>query len=61
MNQPELIDLYSSMELEKEQCSHPPLWAHYDHILLGLQKLIESHGPCPEFKGKGFVQLRPSA
>lgn len=43
------INLHSTIETAKEVCEHPELRAHFEHILFGLTKIIESHGPTPEY------------
>lgn len=47
--QTELIDLHERMRKEQNGCSNSELYAHYEHLLLSLRKIIESHGPTPEY------------
>jgi len=47
--QADLIDFHKQMSRDRELCEWAELRAHYEHILLGLRKLIESHGPTSEY------------
>jgi hypothetical protein len=44
-----MISFYKQIRNEVGNCEHPELIAHYQHILLGLQRIIESFGPTPEY------------
>ncbi len=59
MTQPDLINFHSLFQSEARSCDSPQLSAHYAHILLALQALIESHGPTPEYQAWS-VQSSPS-
>jgi len=58
MTQLELINFHGLIQNEAQACDSPRLAAHYDHILLALQALIESHGPTAEYYS-WLVQLSP--
>ena len=47
--QTELIDLHKRLKGEQEACENSGLYAHYEHILFSLRKIIESFGPTPEY------------
>jgi hypothetical protein len=47
--QTELIELHKRMKGDQEACEEAGLRAHYEHLLLSLRKVIESHGPTPEY------------
>jgi hypothetical protein len=47
--QTELIDLHKRMKGEQETCENSGLYAHYEYLLFSLRKIIESHGPTPEY------------
>jgi hypothetical protein len=59
MTQPDLINFHNLFESEARSCDSPQLGAHYTHLLLALQALIESHGPTPEYQAWS-VQFSPS-
>lgn len=59
MTQPDLINFHNLFESEARSCDSPQLSAHYAHMLLALQALIESHGPTPEYQA-WLIQFMPS-
>ncbi len=59
MTQPDLINFHNLFESEARSCDSLQLSAHYAHLLLALQALIESHGPTPEYQ-EWLGQLSPS-
>lgn len=59
MMQSDLIDFHNLFQSEARTCDSPQASAHYAHILLALQALIESHGPTPEYQAWS-VQFSPS-
>jgi hypothetical protein len=50
MAQADLINFHSLFQSEARSCDSHQLSAHYAHVLLALQALIESHGPTPEYQ-----------
>lgn len=58
MTQIDLIGFHGLIQDEAKVCDSPRLSAHYAHLLMALQALIESHGPTPEYCG-WLVQLSP--
>jgi len=52
------IGFYKQIQYELELCPQPELNAHYQHILLSLQRIIESFGPSPEYY-EWLVQFSP--
>lgn len=58
MTQPDLINFYNLFQSETRSCDSPHLSAHYTHLLLALQALIESHGPTRDYQAWS-VQFRP--
>jgi hypothetical protein len=58
MTQIELIQLHGQIQDEAQACDSPLLSAHYDHMLLALRALIESHGPTMEYY-EWLVQFSP--
>jgi hypothetical protein len=59
MTQPDLINFHNLFQSEARSCDSPRLSAHYAHLLLALQTLIESHGPTPEYC-EWLIQFSPS-
>ena len=49
LTQRDMIQFHALLHSESQTCNHARLSAHYAHILLGLQALIESYGPTPEY------------
>ena len=49
MTEIELIQLHGLIKDDGQACDSPHLNAHYAHMLLALQALIESHGPTSEY------------
>jgi len=49
MTQIGTISFYEQIQNALDNCEHPELIAHYQHVLLGLRKIIESFGPTPQY------------
>jgi hypothetical protein len=49
MTQIDLIGFHGLIQDEARECDSPRLSAHYAHLLMALQALIESHGPTQEY------------
>ncbi len=58
MTQLDLINFHNLFQSEAKSCDSPRLSAHYAHLLLALQALIESHGPTPDYD-EWLVQFSP--
>jgi hypothetical protein len=49
MTQIGTISFYEQIQNALDNCERPELIAHYQHVLLGLRKIIESFGPTPQY------------
>lgn len=58
MTQEDLIVIHQQLKQDSESCDCIELRAHYEHILMGLERLIESHGPT-ELYQHWLIQFRP--
>jgi len=56
--QSDLINFYRLLRRESQSCENSGLSTHYEHVLLGLEKIIESLGPTPEYY-EWLVQFGP--
>jgi hypothetical protein len=59
LSQDDLIVMYLQLRGSAEQCDQQILLSHYEHVLLGLQKLIESYGPTPLYR-EWLSQVSPN-
>jgi hypothetical protein len=59
LSQADLIAMHLQLAAERGLCERPDLCAHIDYALMGLQRLIESHGPTDLYR-QWLVQLRPA-
>ncbi len=49
LTQRDFIALHKVLKKQSAQCVGRVRQAHFEHVLLGLQKIIESFGPTPEY------------